>query len=97
MRILAIEFGESDVFDSSDGYVDGDGSGRHSGGRSDYGDDFCDGGGSAFGQDADVQADSDGAGAGFYVDRYGQCVGDRAGGAERHLFVFGESGGRRSF
>ena len=83
MRILAIEFGESDVFDSSDGYVDGDGIGRHSGGWSDDGDDLGGDDGSAFGQNADVQVDGDRAVAGLYLDRYGQCVGDSAGGTER--------------
>jgi hypothetical protein len=49
LRVLAIEFGESDVFDSRDGYLDGDCGGRHSGGWSDDGDGLGDGGGSAGG------------------------------------------------
>lgn len=66
LRVLAIEFGESDIFGTGDGYVDGDDGGRNSGRWSGYGDDRGDDGGSAYGQDADVWADSNGADAEFY-------------------------------
>jgi hypothetical protein len=61
LRVHAIEFGESDVFVAGDGHIDGDGGEWDSARWSEDCDSGGDGGGSAFGQDADVHADGDGA------------------------------------
>jgi hypothetical protein len=94
LRVLAIELGESDIFDTGDGHADSDGGGRDSARRSDDGDDLGDGGGSARGQDADVQLDGDSASCGLYLDGHGQRYGDSAGGTDRQLYIFGGAGGR---
>jgi hypothetical protein len=66
LRVLTVEFGESDFFDTGPGCVDGNGGGRDSAGWSDDGDDLGDGDGSARGQDADLQPDGDEGGSGLY-------------------------------
>ena len=65
LRILTIEFGESDFFCAGDGCTGGDGGDWDSAGWAEDCDRDGDGGGSAFAQDADILVDGDRAGPGL--------------------------------